>query len=323
MRQITKIEELYIMTENPIPYINLYVESFVNFLKYEKRFTSNTLIAYQTDLAQFDTFLRFECEDLPPSVTDISHRHIRAWIVSMLDDKISARSINRKLSCLKTYFLFLMRNGYIEVNPMRKVLMPKVAKRLPVSIPEPTLQRLFEETSFGIGFEGIRNRAVIETLYNTGIRRGELLTITLQDVDLPYNQIKVMGKGDKQRLIPFGRALGEVLTAYLEARKETFPVSEEKAFFLNDKGAAIQDFQVYRLVKKHLSTVTTIEKRSPHTLRHSFATHLSEHGADLEAIKKLLGHSSLAATQVYTHNSVEKLRKSYEQAHPKSKRKED
>jgi integrase/recombinase XerC len=312
------------MTDSPKPYINLYVESFVNFLKYEKRFTSNTLIAYQTDFAQFDTFLcSKDCPDLPPSVADISHHHIRAWIVQLLDNKISARSINRKLSCLKTYFLFLMRQKHIENNPMRKVLMPKVAKRLPVSIPEPTLQRLFDETSFGIGFEGIRNRAVIEMLYDTGIRRGELISITLQDVDLLHNQIKVMGKGDKQRLIPFGRALSEVLQTYLEARKEAFPISEEKAFFLNDKGTAIQDFQVYRLVKKHLSSVTTIEKRSPHTLRHSFATHLAEHGADLEAIKKLLGHSSLAATQVYTHNSVEKLKKSYAQAHPKSKKKDN
>ena len=309
------------MNDNPTPYINLYVESFVNFLKYEKRFTSNTLIAYQTDFAQFDTFLYSKsCPDFPPSVADISHHHIRAWIVHLLDDKISARSINRKLSCLKTYFLFLMRQKHIENNPMRKVVMPKVAKRLPVSIPEPTLQRLFEETSFGIGFAGIRNRAVVEMLYDTGIRRGELLTLTLQDVDLSYNQIKVMGKGEKQRLIPFGRSLSDVLHTYLEARKEAFPVSEEKTFFLNDKGTAIQDFQVYRLVKKHLSTVTTIEKRSPHTLRHSFATHLAEHGADLEAIKKLLGHSSLAATQVYTHNSVEKLKNSYEQAHPKSKK---
>lgn len=313
------------MNECPDSYPDLYVESFVNFLKYEKRFTSNTLIAYQTDLAQFDTFLcTLSPDDRPPSVADISHHHIRKWIIHLMDEKIinkkkNARTINRKLSCLKSFFRFLMVQKKIDANPMRKVVMPKMAKRLPVTVPEPTLQRLFEEANFGNGFNGIRNRAVIELLYGTGIRRGELLTLKLHDIDLSYNQMKILGKGNKERLIPFGRALADVLTLYLEARKEKFPVSEEKIFFLNDKGTAIQSFQVYRLVKKYLSTVTTVEKRSPHTLRHSFATHLSEHGADLEAIKKLLGHTSLAATQVYAHNSVEKLKKSYEQAHPKSK----
>jgi integrase/recombinase XerC len=295
--------------------MSLYTDLFFQYITSEKRLSKNTYIAYEADINQFVAFL--DTYSLT-SATDVRHTHIRAWIVSMMQDETSARSVNRKLSCLKTYFGFLQKRQYITANPMAKVVSPKISKRLPTTVPERNLELLFDQMEWGEGFTGVRDRALVELLYSTGMRRSELVNMKLTSIDFGSYRVKVLGKGNKERLIPFGRKLGEILRGYIEMRTQTFPGVTINDLFLNKKGDKLGDGGVYEIVKKQLGFVTTQEKRSPHVLRHSFATHLSENGADLNAIKELLGHASLSATQIYTHNSVERLKKVYEQAHPKS-----
>lgn len=291
--------------------------TFLNYIKFEKRLSKHTLTAYQSDLEQFMNFIH-ATYDLK-SEEEIRHFHIRSWIVSLIQQQISTRSINRKLSCLKTYFKFLQKREGLTHNPMLKVQAPKVGKRLPVFVHEDKMDLLFDKVDFGEGYEGERDRAIMETLYATGIRRAELIGLDLQDIDFPKQQLKVTGKGNKQRLVPFGTHLSNILTKYIATRKETFEDLVTKSLFLTIKGKTMYPKLVYNLVRKTLSQVTTAEQRSPHVLRHSFATHLSDNGADLNAIKALLGHANLAATQIYTHNSVEKLKRVYQQAHPKAR----
>ena len=252
------------------------------------------------------------------SVTEVRHTHIRAWIVAQMTDEVTARSVNRRLSCLKTYFKLLQKRGFIIANPMAKVTNPKTGKRLPSSVPERKMEQLLDQMDWGVDYPSVLARTVIETIYGTGIRCSEVTGLTIQNVNFAQNQLKVLGKGNKERLVPFGSKLAEILRGYLETRRMNFPFVENPQFFLTTKGESINTATVYNLVKKNLSYVTTQEQRSPHVLRHAFATHLSENGADLNAIKELLGHASLAATQIYTHNSVEKLKKVYQQSHPKS-----
>lgn len=295
--------------------MSLYTDQFFQYIFSEKRLSKNTNTAYQIDLNQFVAFL--DTYSLT-SVTEVRHTHIRAWIVAMMQHEVTARSVNRKLSCLKTYFNFLQKRQLIASNPMAKVVAPKISKRLPTTVPERNLELLFDQMEWGTGFVGVRDRAILELLYSTGIRRSELINMKVSDIDFGSYRIKVLGKGNKERLIPFGKKLGDILRGYLEMRTQTFPAVIKTDLFLSKKGDPLADSAVYTVVKKQLSYVTSQEKRSPHVLRHSFATHLSENGADLNAIKELLGHASLSATQIYTHNSVEKLKKVYEQAHPKS-----
>ncbi|MBI5913826.1 MAG: tyrosine-type recombinase/integrase [Bacteroidetes bacterium] len=289
---------------------------FFNYLQYEKRFSPHTLTAYQSDMGQFVEFLGKTYEMTDPA--DIRHTHIRSWMVDLMERGNVARSINRKLSCLKTYFKFLRKQGEITANPMLKVIAPKTGKRLPVFVPEKNMSLLFGQVDFGEGISGIRNRLVMEVLYCTGVRQSELMSLKAESVDFANNRIKVLGKGGKERLIPIAGHLAELFRQYIETRKAVFPGNEVANLILTDKGQPVGKGFVYNLVKRYLSIVTTVEKRSPHVLRHSFATHLSNNGADLNAIKELLGHSSLASTQVYTHNSIEKLKKIYQQAHPKA-----
>ena len=295
--------------------MSLYTEQFFQYISSEKRLSKNTNIGYQIDMNQFITFL--DTYSLT-SATEVRHTHIRAWIVDMMQHEVSARTVNRKLSCLKTYFNFLQKRQFIVANPMAKVVAPKMSKRLPTTVPERNLELLFDQMEWGSGFLGVRDRAILELLYNTGMRRSELVSMKVSNIDFGSYRVKVLGKGNKERLIPFGKNLGDILRGYLEMRAQTFPANIKHDLFLTKKGDALADSAVYQIVKKQLSFVTSQEKRSPHVLRHSFATHLSENGADLNAIKELLGHASLSATQIYTHNSVEKLKKVYEQAHPKS-----
>lgn len=293
---------------------------FNDFITHEKRFSGHTIIAYKNDISQFTTYLISEHQ--LPGITSVSHFHIRAWIVSMLQEGVSPRSVNRKLSCLKTYFRLLLKRELLMTNPMQKVIAPKAGKRLPQYVLEEKMG-LLDILPFGSDFKGLRDRLIVEMLYQTGIRRGELLAIGLADIDHSSRQLRITGKGNKVRLVPFGKSLGEFLEAYLTIREEKFPRSSNKALFLTEKGAPLYAKMVYNIVYKYLSLITTAEGRSPHTLRHSFATHLSDHGADLNAIKSLLGHSNLAATQIYTHNSVEKLKRVYDAAHPKAKQDEE
>lgn len=293
-------------------------ERFLDYLRYEKRFSPHTLTAYESDMSQFIEFLQKTYDLTKPG--EIQHTHVRSWMVDLMKRGNVPRSINRKLSCLKSFFKYLRKQGEITTNPMLKVISPKTGKRLPVFVPEKAMSLLFEKVDFGEGHAGLRNRLVMEVLYCTGIRKSELMGLKTADVDFSTNHIKVYGKGGKERLIPVARHLAELLRQYIELRRVLYPGNEVANLILTDKGKPLTSSNVYSLVNRYLSIVTTVEKRSPHVLRHSFATHLSNSGADLNAIKELLGHSSLASTQVYTHNSIEKLKKVYQQAHPKAEK---
>ncbi|HOY18608.1 MAG TPA: tyrosine-type recombinase/integrase [Haliscomenobacter sp.] len=292
------------------------IQKFLRYLQFEKRFSVHTIEAYQADLVQFSTYLQSQYEIAEPSA--IQHIHIRSWAVSLMEQKNAATTIRRKLSTLKSYFRYLQREKIISRSPMLQVSLPKLGKRLPVVVPEKSLAKLLDPVETPTDYTGLRDQVVIELLYLTGMRRAELLSLKVSDLNLHTHTIKVLGKGNKERLIPMGHATAGLLKLYLETRRETFPDSIQTALFLTDRGEPAYPKLIYRIVNGYLSTVTTQEKRSPHVLRHSFATHLSDHGANLNAIKELLGHSSLAATQIYTHHSIERLKKIYQQAHPKS-----
>jgi len=297
------------------------VDTFLAYLEYEKRYSSHTITAYASDIAQFLNFIE-EVGGLE-SLAEVDHWQIRSWVVELLSQDVSPRTVNRKLSTLKTYFKFLLKRGHLSKNPMVKVVAPKTGKRLPVYLQAAEVDQLFEKVSFGEDYAGHRDRLLLELFYTTGIRRAELIGLCIEDIDLFSRQLKVLGKGKKERLIPFGTVLAEHIQDFLHLRESSFPNTTYRKLLLTDKGEPFYPKAVYNIVKKYLSLVSTVEQRSPHTLRHTFATHLSNNGADLNAIKALLGHSSLAATQVYTHNSIEKLKQIYQQAHPKAKSKEE
>lgn len=276
----------------------------------------HTIDAYKVDLEQFSAFLQSQYEIIEPAI--IQHIHIRSWAVSLMEQSYSASSIRRKLSTLKSYFRFLQREQVITRSPMLQVSLPKLGKRLPSVVPEQYLEQMLNAIEPADDYEKLRNQLVVELCYLTGMRRGEFLNLKVTDLNLNTFTIKVLGKGNKERLIPISHATAALLRQYLDLRQRTFPNTPELALLLTKDGKAAYAKLIYRIVKDALSTITTQEKRSPHVLRHSFATHLSDHGADLNAIKELLGHSSLAATQIYTHHSIERLKKIYQQAHPKS-----
>ncbi len=289
--------------------------SFQSYLSLERRFSAHTLSAYQSDLAQFTNYcIEHQCLT---SVAEVGHFHIRAWVVSLMDAGQSPRSINRKLSCLKTYFRFLKKRGHIQKDPMHKVVAPKVGKRLPVYLQESQMTALFSHIDFPEHYGGQMHRLILEMLYATGMRRSELSNLKIKDIDFERMVFRVQGKGDKMRIAPFAPYLQEQLEHFLQLRKNTFPSNTEPWLLLNSKGEQFSPSSIYQVVRKYLSMVSSAEQRSPHVIRHSFATHLSNAGAELNVIKELLGHSNLAATQIYMHNSVERLLKVYEQAHPK------
>lgn len=293
----------------------MYVDSFINFLQHEKRYSPHTVISYQNDLSQFTDFLAAEYELDKP--LEVNHFHVRSWMVRLMEAGISPRSINRKLSTLKSYFKYLLKRELVKINPTLKIVAPKTSKRLPVYVERINMEELFEKVAFKEGYAGARDRMVLDILYCTGMRLSELLNLKESDIDLIKRELKVLGKGNKERIIPFDRNLEQSIREYLEVKHAAFGESTPY-ILLTDKGQQMYPKFVYNLVKHFLSLVTTVDKRSPHVLRHTFATHLSNSGADLNAIKELLGHSSLAATQVYTHNNIEKLKEIYKIAHPKA-----
>ncbi len=292
-----------------------YEASFYEYLSLERRFSSHTLTAYRSDLSNF--IAHATEQQCLTSATGVRHLHVRAWIVARMQSGESPRTINRRLSCLKTYFHFLKKREHITKDPMLKVVSPKTGTRLPVFVQEAQMVALFTHVTFGDDFAGKQDRLILELLYATGIRRSEASNLKTTDIDFGRSVLRIIGKGNKQRNMPFARYLSDLLESFLDTRKSTFPGIRESWLLLNRKGEQLSPESIYALVRKHLSVVTTIEQRSPHVLRHSFATHLSNNGADLNAIKELLGHSNLAATQIYMHNSIERLKKVYEQAHPK------
>ncbi len=295
------------------------VDAFLKHLKWEKRYSPHTLLAYQTDLKQLSAFLADTYQIEQPQ--DITAVHLRAWMVSLLAANCSPRSVHRKMSAVNTWFRFLQQRAEVAQNPCAHLLLPKTGKRLPATVEATLLDALLSHTAFGAGFAAERDRTLLELLYQTGLRRSELIQLRVGDLDLSQRVIRVaFGKGNKERLAPFGSSLEQQLRAYLAARQEAFPQSVSDRLLLTDKGEPMYDKYVYNKVRDYLALVTAQEQRGPHVLRHSFATHLSDHGADLNAIKNLLGHSSLGATQIYVHNSAERLRQVYQQAHPKARK---
>jgi len=291
------------------------LELFLSYLKYEKRYSAHTITAYENDLGQFVLFGKKLAEDF--HVEEGDYHLIREWVISLMNLGISARSVNRKLSTLKTFFKFLMREGVIVKNPTKNLTMPKMAKKLPEFVQEKEINQLLDGSFFTGDFEGMRDKAVVSLFYGTGIRLSELVGIRFSDLDLSQKIVKVTGKRNKERLIPFPLEISTTLRGYIALRNELFPDSAN-FLFLTGSGEPAYNKLIYRIVKRQLSLVTTIDKKSPHILRHSYATHLLNRGADLNAIKELLGHSNLAATQVYTHTSFEQLKKVYKQAHPRA-----
>jgi len=290
-------------------------KEFFTYLEHEKRFSQNTLSAYSRDLKQFGTFLSEQYEIHRKE--DIKHFHIRSWIVALMKNNVANKSINRKLSCLRSFFKFWQKKG-LKINPMKKIVAPKTGKKLPVFVQEGDMNSVLDEGNFPNDFSGDRDRVIMELLYNQGLRRAELIGLNVEDINFHQNTLKVLGKGNKERLIPLAPKMVNLMKVYIEDRNTIWEESSERRLFLTNKGAPLYPKFLYNLVNKHLRAVPTLEKKSPHVMRHSFATHLANKGADLNAIKELLGHASLAATQVYTHNSIEQLIKVYQNAHPKA-----
>ena len=288
---------------------------FINYISYEKRYSHHTIHAYQKDLNQFSTYLieQYQLND----VTKAGHQHIRSWLVYLIEEGISTRSVLRKLSTLKSFYKYLLRNGRIDLNPTLVVVPPKTPSRNPEFIDEENMNDLFEKVDFSNDFSGVRDKLILEVFYATGIRLSELIEIQEADISFHNNTIKVLGKRNKERIIPFTKRMKEPLLIYLQMKNKN-GFEAEKRLFVTDRGKKMYPRMVYRIVNKYLGLVTTLTKKSPHILRHTFATHMLNRGADLNAIKEFLGHANLAATQIYTHNTVEKLKKIYQQAHPRA-----
>lgn len=290
------------------------ITAFLQYLEFEKRFSENTLAAYTKDMEQFSLFLSEHYGAEAPD--QVTHRHIRAFMVDLLGKGNSPKTVNRKLSTLRAFFRFLARRGQVPIDPTLKVTGPKTPKRLPGAIRQEELERLFGEVDFPSGFEGSRDRLLLEVLYATGIRRAELIGLKVADVDLAAGHLLIRGKGRKERLVPISRQLADQVQAYLSEREGLPPMTAH--LFLTGKGKEMYPKLAYNIVKRYLSLVSSSEQMGPHALRHSFATHLAENGAELNAIKELLGHASLASTQIYTHNTIARLKEVYQQAHPKA-----
>ncbi len=290
------------------------VAEFLSYLNLQKRFSPLTTKNYAIDLKQFFNFLNQEVYD--SRLTEISYQHVRSFIASLIDKKKSTVSVNRKISCLKSFFKFALKNNLISNNPMQKIQGPKTPKRLPVFIDENQIEKIFNQLKFDSGFEGIRNKLLIDVLYQTGLRRAELINLKETDLDLISLQLKVLGKRNKERIIPFSIHLKRCIQEYLNAKQENNLINS--FLFVNLKNIQLSPQALTKIVSEILSEVTTNKKKSPHVLRHTFATHLLNRGADINAVKELLGHANLSATQIYTHNTIEKLKKSYNQAHPRS-----
>lgn len=291
------------------------IDSFLDYLRFERNYSEKTIISYRIDLSQFEDFVKKIDEEL--TIETVDSDLIRMWEVSLMEQSYTTTSVNRKLSSLRSFFKFLLIKGKITVDPTRKIVGPKNKKPLPSFLKESEMDKLLDETDFGKGFAGKRDKMIIEMFYATGMRLSELIGLNDVDVNFSASVIKVTGKRNKQRLIPFGEELRGSMIAYINVRDEALPGKAE-AFFVKENGQRLYSGKVYNLVKKHLSKVVTLKKRSPHVLRHTFATTMLNNDAKLSVVKEILGHSSLSATEVYTHTTFEELKKVYKQAHPRA-----
>ena len=299
--------------------MNVFIDSFIYYLKHERNYSPYTIQAYAKDLRQFEVYLEAKIGIFDPIQVDLDIA--RGWIVLLLEQKKSPVSVNRKLSSLKSFFKYLVKQGDIATNPLRLAVGPKTKKPLPYFVKEKEMEQLLDGDSFESDFEGVRDRLIVEMLYDTGIRRSELVGLKDSDVDFGLSQIKVTGKRNKQRLIPFADGLKEMMLAYELYRNREIELKEDW-FFVRKNGVQLSPAMIYLIVKKKLSTIPTLTKRSPHILRHSFATSMLNNGAELNAVKELLGHSSLLSTSIYTHTTFEELKKVYH-AHPRATEKEE
>lgn len=296
----------------------MYIPSFLEYLEFQKRFSKHTIKAYENDLNTFENFM-FEENEIE-DWKEINHHHIRNWIVELSENDISSRSINRKLSSLKSFYKYLLRDGIVVNNPMSKVQAPKQSKKLLRVVSEKEIDQLFEKVDFPEGYRGLLHKTILATFYSTGMRLSELIHLKDADVDFDNNRLRVLGKRNKERFLPISKTFKAELISFKEQRELSCNDTAESWFFLNEKSKKLYPKLVYDLVNGYISSVSSIEKKSPHVLRHSFATHMLNRGADLNSIKELLGHSNLSATQIYTHNSVDQLKKTYNQAHPRGEK---
>jgi len=288
----------------------MYIDEFINYIKSEKRYSIHTLISYKTDLCQFFQFIEQDYSiDHPNKVT---FKIIRRWVSSLLELGLQSTTVNRKISSLKSYFRFIEISGYNSKNPTLKIISPKTSKRLPVFITKSNINELLDKEFFKNDFCGNRDRLIIEVFYFTGIRLMELINISVSDIDSTNSLVKVLGKRNKERLIPLSHNILKDLESFIKK------YNLEKYLFTDANNNQLYSKKVYRIVNNYISKVSSIEKKSPHILRHSFATHMLNNGADINAVKELLGHANLSATQIYTHNSIEKLKSVHKQAHPKA-----
>ncbi len=292
-----------------------YTDSFLNYLKFEKRCSKHTLVAYEADIKQFASYM--EVMGMKDE-REIKTRFIRNWVVALHYDNLKARSIHRKIASLRAYFKFLLREQVMQTSPVEGVVLPKLPKNLPDFVKEKEMDFLLDQVPFEEGFPGIRDKTIIDLFYGTGIRLSELVGLKDGSFDLSGRLVKVLGKRNKERLVPMNQSTVRNVSIYIQVRNAAFPERTQRSFFLTDKGEDIYQKLVYRIVNKHLRQVTTMAKKSPHILRHTFATILLNRGADINAIKELLGHANLNATQIYTHNTFEKLSSIYNQAHPRA-----
>ncbi len=291
------------------------VQKFSDYLTHEKRFSPHTVRAYVKDVELFAQCVEQTCS--LHELQDVEAEHLRSWLASMYDDGLSATSLHRKLSSIKAYYKWLMKYHGLKANPAHGLQAPKAPKRLPVYVGEAEMDGLLPSAVFSDDYNGLRNRAMLELLYHTGMRSSELVGLKKIGVDFQEGSISVLGKRNKERVIPVGARILTLLEAYLRVRNDLERVDDEAYFFLTEKGKKMYPKLVYRVTNYYIGIVSTIQKKSPHVLRHTFATHMLNKGADLNAIKELLGHASLAATQIYTHNSIEQLKEVHRKAHPK------
>jgi integrase/recombinase XerC len=296
--------------------LDSFIRPFIDYLKFEKRYSEHTVRSYHDDLVSFFQFLNQQFGQL--SLTEISSPFIRSWLASLKSNHVGSRSINRKISSLKSFFKYQLRSGNLDQTPMSSIISPKINKRLPVYVEQKDMGTLFSHIEFPDSWDGLTDKLLIAIFYNTGMRLSELVNIKEIQIDFGNCSIKVLGKGNKERIIPVSAKMSNDIKRYIEKKREELKEFNEEFLLVNSKGKKLYAKYVYLCVKKYLGTVTTIDKKSPHVLRHTFATHLTNSGAELNSVKELLGHSSLAATQVYTHNSIEKLKDVYKKAHPKA-----
>nr|WP_294909011.1 tyrosine-type recombinase/integrase [uncultured Lacibacter sp.] len=294
-----------------------YILSFLEYLKFEKRYSPHTIRSYQDDLSFFFDFLAETFGEV--SLKEIKPTFIRSWLARQKEEGASSKTLNRRISSLRSFFKYQLRQEQIAVSPMTTIIAPKHSKRLPAFVEQKDTDMLFQHVEFPEDWEGVMNRMIMELLYCSGMRLSELISLSHTQVDIARGQLKILGKGNKERIVPLSDEMKSNINDYLKRKKEQF--ADASAFdhlLVNAKGNKLYPKYVQAVVKRYLSLITTIDKKSPHVLRHTFATHLMNNGAELNAVKELLGHSSLAATQIYTHNTIEKLKDIHKKAHPKA-----